>query len=146
MDNDKSIFRAERQRRRDAEARRQVNPFAPLVRTGTCAHCGKPMFDRRADARFCSTKCRTAACRKALPPPATRKVQKLQAEVQRLVAENARLQALVQRLQAGQSRPEPLVQRLPSTEKERDLAAEARRAKLLRAEERAKRVLRRRKV
>jgi hypothetical protein len=118
---------------RDAEAKASLKRLQketePQVKTGTCVHCGRDIFNRRADARFCSTKCRVAACRKALPPPATREVQRLQALAQHLEAENARLQALVQQL--------------PSTGKERDLAAEARRAKLLRAEERGKRVLQR---
>jgi hypothetical protein len=127
---------------RDAEAKKALKRLKkmsePQVKTGTCAHCGRDIFNRRAVARFCSAKCRVAACRKALPPPATR-------EVERLQAENARLETLVQRLEAENARLQALVRHLPS-KKERDLAAEARRAKLLRAEERAKRVLQRRKV
>jgi hypothetical protein len=127
---------------RDAEAKaslkRLKKAFESQVKTGTCGHCGRDMFNRRADARFCSTRCRTTACRKALPPPVTREVRSLQAE-------NARLETLVQDLKAENSRLQALVQHLPS-KKERDLAAETRRAKLLRAEERAKRVLQGRKV
>ncbi len=103
----------------------------PQIRPATCAHCGRDMFNRRADARFCSTRCRTAACREALPPPVTREVQRLQTLVQQLQAENARLEALVQRPQTGKADTrrtprtiegtaptpaDPLAQRLPSTE------------------------------
>jgi hypothetical protein len=164
MDNDTPSDRDARPRtnRRAQETPEQADPIdtaralrkATYPKTGTCAHCGRDMFNRRASARFCSTNCRTAACRKALPPPATREVQRLQTLVQHLEAENARLQALVQRLQAGKAgtkrasltiegTAEPLAQRLPSTGKERYLAAEAKAAKVLRAEERGRRAMRR---
>jgi hypothetical protein len=122
-----------------AAQKRLIKAFAPQIKTGTCGHCGEDIFNRRADARFCSNKCRVAACRKALPPPATR-------EIQRLKAENARLEALVQHLKAEKAPLEPLVQHLPSTGEERRLAAEAKQAKLRRDEERGKRALQRRGV
>jgi hypothetical protein len=48
----------------------------------TCLQCGRDIINRHAKAIYCSDKCRTAACRKRVPL-AARKVQRLEAEVQR---------------------------------------------------------------
>src|SRR5271165_6344480 len=128
--------------------KRLKKALAPRVKTGTCACCGGEIFNRRSDARFCSSKCRTAACRKALPAPAARELQRLQTLVQRLEAENARLQVLVQRLGEEEESRQPLAQRLGEGERSRQpqlpeeeearaakIVAEMREAKKLRAEE-----------
>jgi hypothetical protein len=124
-----------------AEQRRMVRrlkkAFGQQIKTGSCGHCGRDLINRRPDARYCSAKCRTAACRKDLPPPATREVQRLQALVQHLEAENTRLQALVQQMEAERASPPGVT----LTERERELAAEARQAKIARYEERSKRAM-----
>ena len=123
---------------------------ASPVRTGTCRRCGGGIFNRRADAAFCSTKCRTAACRKALPTPTARRILALEALVQQLRNENERLQASVQRITEGDgvvstvSATDTIVSLTDiPTDKERALATAARAAKRQREEERAARVLRR---
>ena len=50
----------------------------------TCTQCGRDIVNRHAKAIYCSDKCRTAASRKRTGPLAARKVQRLEAEVQRL--------------------------------------------------------------
>jgi hypothetical protein len=49
----------------------RLNGSEPRVKTGTCNHCAGAIMSKRQDAKFCSSKCRTAACRKAHPKPRT---------------------------------------------------------------------------
>ena len=105
---------------------------------GTCTTCGADIFGRRKKgARFCSGKCRTAAYRKRKPSPNVSALREslewTQAGETALREENARLKAEIDRLKAASA---------PSSV-EQQLAADARRAKLERAEERARRISRR---
>jgi hypothetical protein len=111
---------------------------APRIKTGTCSHCGRDIFNKRANAKFCSAKCRTASCRKALPAPHIREIENLKALVQQQHAEIENLKALLQQLQEKTGHSQALVQQMGDHHYQ-DLAAECRRAKVARREEVARR-------
>jgi hypothetical protein len=102
--------------------------------TGVCAYCLGAIVGRRAGARYCSSKCRVRACRARTDTPAARR-SALLFSLEALKEENARLRALVSSLQEENAR----LRRHPAAEN--PLAADARRAKIARAEERARRVI-----
>ncbi len=131
-------------------------------RIGVCAHCGATIYGRRAKgALFCSGKCRTAAYRKRKPSPSVGALAEdlewaragearlrdenasLQMSLRQLQAENAALRVRLTQLEAENARLRQGAAKPSATDEERRLAAEARRAKVERAEKRAEIVAKR---
>lgn len=124
--------------------RRLAKALRPKVKTGECRHCHHDMFNQRKDAKFCSAKCRTAACRKVLPPPPARELARLQALVQQLESENERLQTLVQQLKTDSDRPAAVSLTLPDSSDYQAKVAATRMAKAARETARINKINKRR--
>jgi hypothetical protein len=61
--------------------------------SATCGQCGGDIINRRADARFCSDRCRAADHRAAKHSSAERRVRELRTKLQSEQEKNDRLQA-----------------------------------------------------
>ncbi len=125
-----------------------------MVAASMCTYCGVEIVGRRAGALYCSATCRVRACRARSDTPAARmqalawSLEQANAQIRELakakaqIGENGRLRELVKMLQDENER----LRRAQSpaagdfTVRERELAAEARRLKRERVQERLRRV------